>query len=53
MSDFKAKMHPNRFQLGVVGLPVRRMFNKEVITKHLKVENYSVILQKEFAYYGP
>jgi len=35
----------------VVGL--RRKFNKAVSTKHLKVENYSVILQKEFSYYGP
>jgi len=27
-------------------------FNKAVSTEHLKVENYSVILQKEFVYYG-
>jgi len=29
-----------------------RKFNKAVSTKHLKIENYSVILQKEFVYYG-
>ena len=26
--------------------------NKAVSTEHLKVENYSIILQKEFVYYG-